>query len=298
MSQKKGVPVQIIRLSILGVLVVGYIAFKVVTGNIVESKVNKLVSELPKGLVTYESASMDLLGFAVHIDNLVISMPNQKDTYIDEIIISDIDTDNNVPQYADIEISGINVDMDALRVNKQMSKMIDTLGYQQLKSNIAVNYTFDKDKKMLDIKGVSFGMDDAGELTFKTKILGVKSLKTIANTLQRNPSALEIDATSLTYDDDSLTERLYKLAGQNNRKKQSADEFKAELISELDKEIKKAKSKKFEKEVLEAMREYLQNPKSFEVSISPDNPISMKTANKTKSKEEFLELLNFEVSVN
>ena len=292
------IPIQVIRLSVVALGIIAIVAFKIVSSNMAEKKIDKALANLPKGLVTYEDVSVDLLGFDVHINNIKIHAPGQKDAMIDEIVINSIDSDNEVPNYLDLEINGIEIDIESLKYDRKMSKLLDGLGYENLKADLALSYSYDKDDKIMEIKNMSFEVKDAGELSFKTNLHGINSLQNLSMQLMMNPRSIKVAKSSIKYEDESLAARLIKsdalAAGL------SEDKFKENVLSELANTLKKAeeKEKKYEITMLEEVIDFFENPSSFEISISPEEPISVWDMQKANSANELMKKINLDISAN
>lgn len=298
MNKQNKIPVQVIRLSVIGLIIAAVVIFKIVTGNILETKIDKLLGDLPKGAVTYQDASMDLFGLTVHLDGVKIQTNRNKPLLIDEIVLHSIDTENSIPQYMDIEINGIKSDLEALKVNRKMAYIVDGLEYKELKSSIKIDYAFAKDKKMLDIKEVSLEIDNAGELTYNAKLYNITSLEGLAMQLNFAPQTVEFGKTSIRYEDNSLTDRILKIAAQQSH--QEIDSFKEAIERNLEKNIETSRTnaKEYELMLNKALLQFVKNPKKLAFSISPDEPVSLSSADKIRSKDEFLKLLNLKISVN
>lgn len=291
------IPIQVIRLSILGVFLVTVVAVKTITSSMAEDRIDKILSKLPEGSITYDSVSTDFFGLDVRINDIKINMPGQTNT-IDEIVIKSIDNDNDIPNYLDIEINGMNVDIESLKMNRQIAKTIDILEYKSLKADLAISYAFDEDEETLNIKNISYLLEDAGELSMNAKVYGLKSFNDLQTQMMLNPKSIKISNSSIKYDDNSLTERLIKLAAHEDGV--SVGTYKEKVLSELSKQLKKSEDKddKFEIEILEEVITYWKNPESFEISISPKEAISFYNMQRINNAKEFVETVNLDISAN
>ncbi len=297
MSKQNKMPPQVIRLSVIGLVIVGVIAFKVITSNIVEKRVDKILGS-SKQFVTYDDASMDMLGFAIHLNNVKVQIPNQEPLKIDEIVINDVDTKNLTPHYMNIEVKGIENDLTSLATSRKASKALATLDYKKIKSDLKINYAFNKEKKLLDIKDVSLNVKNAGEISYRTELYNVSSLESLAMQMNFAPQSVKFGKTSLRYEDDSLTNRIFKLIAEQSNK--DVNSFKAEIVKNIERNIQRSKttSKPYEEKINEAMLEFVKNPKSFEFKISPEKPVSLASLRQAGSQEEFLKSLNLKISAN
>ena len=296
--QENKVPVQVIRLSVIAVVIIAIIVFKTITSNIVEAKVDKLLEATPKGVITYESASMDIIGLEVCINDVTIKAANGKSIKIDEIVINDIDTDNDIPQYMDIEINDIEGDLETLKLDRNSAKLIDMLELKELVSDIAFKYSFDKEENILEIDDVSFKVEDLGKLAFEVELHGVQSLSGLGMQMMMAPQNLKIASASIEYDNYADKELISAMVAVSNGL--SYDESKAKSLQKLSRTIEELKDEDDDiaSELAEMIHDFYEDPKSFEISISPENAVSIREITGTQSAKEAKELLNFKVEVN
>lgn len=292
------IPIQAIRLSVVAAGIVAIVAFKTISSNMAEEKVDKVLAGLPAGLVTYESVSTDLFGLDVHINDVEIHPSPTSVSTIDEIVIKSIDNDHDVPNYLDLEINGIELDTESLKYDRSMAKLIDSLGYEKLKADLALNYSFDEDENSIDIDNVSFEIEDAGELSFDSKFEGINSLQNFSMQLMMAPQSIKIAKYSLKYKDDSLANRLIKFNAQ--KKHLSVEEFKESVLSQLSQSLQKAEDQenKYEITMLEEVIDFFKDPDSFEISISPKEAISLGELQRVNNPDKFLEKINLDISAN
>jgi hypothetical protein len=287
-------PVQVIRLTVIGAVVASVVAFKVIAGNNVEKRLDKIVQE-SQGAFSYENASVDLLGLDVHIDGVRIH-DGGRDVNIDEIIIHSYDEKSEVPQFMDVEVNGIELDMQAINNDPALGKVVKGLGYEKLEANMAMDYKVDSKKKLFNLKEFSFAIKDAGELELSAEIYGVSSLQEFGNYFMR-PQMLKLGDISVSYEDDSLVERIIKMNAQEAGMDVSS--YKEKLLTGIEREIEKAKAKNEDEKVdiLEEIYDFLDNPKEFEVSIEPKEPVSFAKLSRL-SNDEIKELLHIEITAN
>lgn len=294
---KKEIPIQIIRLSILGLVIVSIVTFKIVSSNMIKAKIDKILGNA-KGYITYGDTSMDLFGFDAHIYDIKLNIPNQKPLTIDEMVVDSLDTENPVPHYMNIKLKGIQTDLAMLRSNANLADKLNTLEMNDIDSDLTINYEFEKDEKMLDIKEFALKVEDAGKITYKAKLYNVVAMEYFPMQINMAPQTLKFGATSLEYEDDSFMERMAKLSAQDANK--SVEAYKDERLKKAKAELSAAKaaSQEYETALNEAMLNFLEDPQSFELSIDPKEPISLSILNQLKSRNEILKTLNLKVSAN
>jgi len=283
-----------IRLTVIGAVIASVVAFKVIAGNNVEKKLDQVVQE-SQGVFSYEDASVDLFGFDVHIEGIRIK-DGQRDLHVDEVVVHSYDEENEVPQYMDFEVNGIELDMEAINKDPALGRLVGDLGYKKLEANMAVDYKVDTKKKIFDLNEFSFEIEDAGALELEGKIYGIDDVRQLAFVAMA-PQMVKVGEMSLKYEDDSLVERIIKA----NAKQAGMDEdaYKEKLLQSLEQEIEKAKAKNEDEkaDVLEEIYDFISDPEEFEVSIDPKEPITLGSISQL-SDDEIKDLLNIKISAD
>lgn len=287
------VPIQVIRLGVIGAVIGSFIAFKYVASGMVDDKISAAMSKagIPASAFSYDNSSVDLLGLNVHLEDVKITLPGQEPVKIEEITLNDFDSKHNIPEFLDVDIDGI-----------EAKKSFNSLGFgdifagmDEVNMNLALKYEFDADDKVLDIKKISESVDDLGEISFSTELHNVGSLESFAQQMMRNPYSVAIGKSELEYKDDSLVERL--IAYNAKHVGVSADKFKAQLLEKLNKKLQKAEKKEnadAEQKYLSALIDLIDNPDEFTISIDPQKPVSLQEM-KYGSMDKNLKKLNLEI---
>ena len=294
---KKEIPIQVIRLSIIGVLIIAIVAFKMISSNMINAKIDKMLGSA-KPYVTYGDTSMDLLGFDVHIHDIKLSIPNQKPLIVDEMVVKSFDTENAVPRYMNIKLERIQSDLAMLRSNPNLAAKLDILELKDIKSDLAVNYKFDKDEKMLDVKDLTLQVDNAGKISYKTKLYNIVAMEYFPMQINLAPQTIKFGTTSFHYEDDSFMEHMMKMKALDAN--QSVAVYKEDVLKRIQTNlaVAKANSQSYETQLDEAMITFVQKPKSFDFGIEPSEPISLIMLNEAKSRDEILKKLQPKISAN
>lgn len=281
-----GLPIQVIRLGAIGVAVGGVIAFKTIAANSAEEKIDKAIADMgiPKDQISYD-VSVDLLGLSTHIEDIEMKISDEESLKIDEIVINDVDTEHEVPEYLDLEVNGIHGDTKSLKmVDRSIARVLDSMNKDELITNFAVNYTFDKDAKVLNLENLSLDVEDMGTLSLATEFHNVNSVENAAMGF----NYAKLGNSSVTYKDNSLANTLF--AYNAKRSGQDLDQFKENIIKDINKEIEKAekKEKDLEVQMLTAMADFVEDPESIEFSMEPEQPISFNQLSKRFAREDTL----------
>ena len=292
---KKEIPVQVIRLFFVALIIIALVAFKMISSSMIKAKIDKMLGNA-KAYVTYGSASMDFFGFDVHVNDIRIMVPNAKPIIVDEMVVKSLDTENAVPRYMNVKLKGIQTDLAMLRSNPEMAAKLDVLNLKDINSNITINYTFEKDQQMIDVKDLTLKVEKAGTLTYKTKLYNIVAMEYFPMQINLAPQTIKFGETSLHYEDDSFMERWTKLKAQDAN--QSVDGYKQEHLKTMQAELDaaKANSQSYEALVDQAMITFMKNPKVFDFSIAPKEPVSLMMLGTVKTRDDVLKTLNPKVS--
>ncbi|WP_304545167.1 hypothetical protein [Sulfurimonas microaerophilic] len=290
------IPIQVIRLGVVGAVVGGVIAFKTIAANAAEEKIDKAISNLgiPKEKISYD-VSVDLIGLSTRIEDIEMKISDKESFKIDEIVINDIDTKHEVPEYLDVEINGMHNDAKALKmVDRSLYRALDSLKKDEFITNFALNYNFDKEAKVLSLENLSFDIEDMGALSLTTQFHNVNSVTNAAMGF----NYAKLGKSSVTYKDDSLVNTLVSYNAKKSGK--DIEQFKEKILKNLDRDIQRAEKREQELEVkmLTAIAEFVKDPQSIEFSMEPEQPISLNKLTKRFTKENTLKTLNFDIKVN
>jgi len=291
------VPIQVIRLSVLGVVIAGFVTFKYVAAAMIEDKIDMAMTKagIPTESFSYDT-SVDLLGFNTHLKNIELTLPNKESVKIDEITINSFDADHKIPEFMDIEIEGLESKkaLKSLPFARASRDIFDNM--EKVNVNFAIKYKFDSEDKILDIKEISESVDHLGELSFSTELHHIDSMQSLLQRMMLNPYSLSVGKSELAYKDDSLVEKIILM----NAKQQgvSVSQYKEKVVQKLNKELDKIESKKsaaLEKELLSAVIDFVEDSDEFSISIDPQKPMTLREMS-TGNPSANLEKLNLEIN--
>lgn len=294
---KKEIPIQIIRLSIIALIIIAIVAFKMITSSMINAKIDKILGNA-KGSITYGDTSMDLFGFDVHIHDIKLNIPNQKPLLVEEMVVKSLDMKNAVPRYMNIKLKGIQSDLAMLRSNPALAAKLDILNLKDVNSNLIINYAFDKDQKMIDVKELTLKVQDAGMISYKTKLYNIVAMEYFPMQINLAPQTIKFGDTSLHYEDDSFMERWTQMKAQDAN--QSVAAYKDERLKKMQTDLNTAKTnaQSYETVLDEALITFIKDPKTFDFAITPKEPVSLMTLGSIKSRDDVLKTLNLKVSAN
>ena len=283
---------QITSIGIAVVLIAIYLGVRMYASNVAEGQVNEAIAKAANFAdIDYKKVSVDLPGMDVRISDILVSPANAKEKIkIDEIIIHDLDNKSDIPAFLSMSCNGIELNIKDLGEN---TKELKALGYNdKMMINLNADYTYDKEKKELDIKKIGIGADEAGEISVGFR-LGNINLKPeeIAILLFTFPQVIFHEA-KIKYEDNSLAERLMKLGAQ--KEQTSVENFKKSLMQKVEKEIEKEKDD-FTKKALNEIKKFLEDPKEFSISASPSKPQPLGRIMRVDDPKDVINLLNIQI---
>lgn len=283
---------QITGIGIAVVLIAIYLGVRMYASNVAEGKVNEAIAKAANFAdIDYKKVSVDLLGMDVRISDILVSPANAKENIkIDEIIIHDLDNKSDIPTFLSMSCNGIELNIKDLGED---AKELKALGYNdKMMINLNADYTYDKEKKELDIKKIGIGADEAGEISVSLR-LGNINLKPeeITILLFTFPQVIFHEA-KIKYKDDSLAERLMKFGSQ--KEQTNVEDFKKSLMQKVEKEIEKEKDD-FTKKALVEIKKFLEDPEEFSISASPSRPQPLGRIMRVDDPKDVIKLLNIQI---
>ncbi len=244
-----------------------YMGVKMVASNFAEKRVNESIAEVSDFVkIEYQRVDVDLVRFDFHLSDVLVSpIGTEEKVKIEKIVIKKLDHKSDIPAFLDVAVKGIEI-----RQLKKDAMAIRELGYDdELLLNFHFNYHYDKQKKELNIKKISVGADDAGQLETQFRLGNIDfNTKNIFAILFAYPRILIHDA-KVIYKDNSLVERLMKFGARKENK--DVKEYKNDLLQKIKEEIEKEKSD-FNKTALNAIKDFVEDPRELSISASPERP--------------------------
>ena len=275
-----------LALAVLGI----YMGVKMVVSNIAEKRVNESIAEVSDFVeIEYRRVDVDLVRFDFHLSDVLVSpIGTEEKVKVEKIVIKKLDHKSDIPAFLDVAVKGIEI-----RQLKKDAMAIRDLGYEdELRLNLHFNYHYDKQKKELDVKKISVGADGAGRLETRFRFGNIDlNTKNMFAILLAYPRILIHDA-KLIYIDNSLVERLMRSAARKENK--DVKEYQKDLIQKINEEIEIEKSD-FSKTALNAIKDFLENPRKLSISASPESPQSLKGIIDVDKPQDLIPLLNIRI---
>lgn len=283
---------QITGIGIAVLLITIYFGVKMYSSNVAEEKVNEAIAKAVNFAdIDYKKVSVDLLGNDVRISDIIVSPADtQEKLTINEIIIHDIDDKADIPTFLSISCNGIELNMEDLG---EEAKDFRELGYtDKIMVNLKVEYTYDEEKKELDLSKIGIGADDVGEISVGFRLGNISLDPDEIAGLLFNFQQIIFHEAKIKYEDDSLAERIIKLGAKEQQT--NVKDFKKSLIQEVEKEIEKEKDD-FTKKAFSEIQEFIKDPEEFTISASPSQPYPLGRIMRLDNPKDIFKLLNIQI---
>ncbi len=281
-------------ISLIILLIGVYFGLKAYAAHVAEENINRTVNRA-SGFVDmdYQKVSVDLFGLDTHIKNVRIAGINRKRAVkIDDIVIYRFDHRGRVPGSLHVGFKGINLDLDQLGKN---AAVLREMGYSHIKADTELDYIYDPAQQTFVINKFQTGAAKLGDITLTGRIANINlSPASLPVLLFTFPNIL-LSQAELTYCDHSFVNRLLELAAR--KRGQTYDAFMKELNAKLENEIA-GHSDPSLKQGIRSLKQFLNDPDTVRISISPDEPVSIGRLQDIKDGNELIKLLNAKVFVD
>ncbi|MCP3944075.1 MAG: hypothetical protein GY710_21715 [Desulfobacteraceae bacterium] len=285
----------IVGIGVIFVLTVGYLGIKMYAANVAEAKIDDAIASVADYAdMNYKNASVGLFDKNVHIFDVVVSPKGSSDKVnIKEIVINNVydgDEDSAIPSALDISFNGVEIAIDQLGNDAQKIK---ELGYKDnLLLNFAIQYHYNKENNKINLNKLKIGAANVGDLDINFRLGNIDlSPEKLMGILFTYPQ-IELYGAQISYHDDSLMERLFKLTAKEQKK--SVEQIKNEAIKTVEKEIEKEEDE-FTKDVLKGIKGFIENPENLIVSIAPKKPLSLGQLLRVGDPKDMIKLLNVNI---
>ena len=282
---------RIIGLGAVVVLVGSYAGASVYVSQEAEKAIEKAVKEVSEyAEIRYENVWVDLLSQKTYLSGIVItSVESQEKLEVDQIIIKNFDKQTDIATMANFSINGIKLD---LNKHPNKTQKITELGYQgELLLNMAVNFNYDFQKKALNLKDLTLGIDNVGDISLNFQLNGLNLEPNSIFGMLMNPQ-LSLQNASIRYQDNSLAERLFKQAAKKEHL--SIETYKKLGIESLQKLVD-VEQDAFTKTALQQIIVFIDNPNSFSISVSPEKPFPLGGFMMIKEPKDLIKQLNIKI---
>ena len=235
-------------------------------------EVNKAIDSVSEFVtVDYKKVNTSLLGGGTHVKDVVVSPVGSGKQYsVDEVVVYNYDkTADNIPKHVNIAVNGMALDPASVGGNANAFK---EFGYDKaLSVNFATDYHYQEAEKEVRQK-FKMGAKDVGDLDVNLDLANVSMDPATVASIPFSMLGVVLNEAKITYADDSLVTRMFDKAAASQGV--SVAEFKKQAIASLEENLASGKSG-MTKELVAEMKNFINDPKGFSVSMNPSKPVPL-----------------------
>lgn len=240
--------------------------------------------------IDYRKVDASLLGGGTKVKGITIAPAGSGEQYsVDELVVYDYEkTEGDVPSEIDMAVKGMSLNLAEMG---EQGESLKKFGYgNELSVNFATQYEYAEDEQAIRLKKFEVGADDVGDLDMSIHISNVSLDPAAIANMPFSLFGMTFHEAEIKYDDDSLVERMFETAAAAEGK--SVDDLKKEAIADLEADLASGEEG-LDRELVDEMKNFINNPKKFSITFSPDQPVTfsqfMETGGDSKA---IVELLN------
>lgn len=260
---------------------------KAIASHLAKKEVDKAIAEVSEFVeVDYKKVDQSILGRGTKVKDVSITPVGTGDTIeVDEIVLYDFDQKDDVPTYMNFAINGIELDLAKMEEN---GANLTELGYEgMLSGDFSTEYEYEEESQTVRLKKIEMGAEDFGTLEFNMELANVNLDEDAIATFPLSLFGAEFINAKVTYEDDSFVERILKSGAESQDI--TLEEAKEALIEDLESQ---AESEALPANFVAEMKEFINNPDSFSMTFSPEQPVPFSSFLELNTPEEIVDRLN------
>ncbi len=221
---------------------------------------------------TYKSVEVTPFSNGGTLFDITFTNPKNQTTTVEKAILSDFDSENEIPAHATLKLIGIKTSED----NAEVTEKLKELGYEKLPSaDVTGSYTYDREKMDLDVKELGGEMKGIGSYVLKAQlgnlVLDKENMNSRAFLL--GSMAITVKQASYTFVDDGVMPRIF--AAEAQKKGISVEELKKQLTEATAQNMAMLGNSPQVKEITVALQAFINNPQRITLLVSPEQPVSV-----------------------
>jgi len=212
------------------------------------------------------------------LTNLVFTDENGQELPVGRVLMAVTKRIDGDPRGGTIKVEKAIMAVDTIE-DEDTRKRLTDLGYSEIVVDVVAEGDWNSDDGTATLKQLEISADDMGTLSLTGQFLGLTP-EVVAELQQENSDFSKLMQTmqgvsvanlTIRYDDASLAERALKLSAKDQ------DVTEPELIDTLNMQVSQMlamlENKGFEEKVSAAVKMFLSNPESLEISAKPAAPV-------------------------
>lgn len=257
----------------------------------VDRELTRSVAETPGLALSYADLSVDILDHTVILDRVDALFPSGQHLQADSVRIAAFDRDNPIPHYATIAARGLTIPVTPQNFG-QWAGYIRGLGIEFLSGDGSLDYAYDPETKILELRALSLDDPKLGAL----RLTGSLDNLNMTGFRPEQSFALGIRKAVLTFDN----REFMRLVGADWAKRMGVSESTTlgRISAELDGLAAYAGTQANEpaREAMLGLKTFLNDPGSLTVSANPAESVPVLYFFMGRDLFENLDLLNIHVN--
>ena len=255
------------------------------TSQIEQGIADAMAEHAPELQLEYASIQSRLLSKRVEIRDVSIGLDSGESANIDRIIVHDLDTDNDVPQYMHVTAEGISLGESTVG---PQSLVLNALGYDsdELVGTFELQYDFDESSKVFDANVTATVQEMwTGSAHF------VYGNVDLSDEIPFENQNVTLISAELAYEDDSLIPRIYEFV--SNMQQISTQEVEQMALGYVDRIQPFLPEGDFKRQITTAAATFIKNPQSLQISMQPSTPLKIQELAQMNPEDDLEQIADF-----
>jgi hypothetical protein len=248
--------------------------------------------------ITYDRLSLTWFGFKPRLTQLAITPAGQNQPWrVDAVNVNSVDLFNQPPYYADLTLSGFELGSDVF--SPEVNQYLNLLNTDHLRGNADLNYRFDPDNLIFELKQGRIDLKGGGLMTLSATLSNARFQ------LLRDPGAMiiflialtqtRLESARLEFQDRGLVERYIEQAAAITTI--DPEQYRQAMLNGLDQEIMNAPDEST-RQVLTEIRLFLAAPGRIVFTVDPTTTIKLESLMSIRSLLDLVRVMNLKAATD
>ena len=241
--------------------------------------------------VTYEGLRVSLPFYHTHISNIrMTGQAGRGPVTVREVVVERMDLGHRAPHYLRARVVGLEENLE--NPSRGTGNLFRKYGYQKIHANYEIDYDYDANAKVMDVRRLIADLDRIGRLEVRLRLRDFHLYESSKNA----PPAPNFSVANgrLVYTDASLVDRILEETAREQGMTKEA------YLRAVDKQLDDAASTQPDarmKAIAGQLKTFLDKPGRIRVAINPEKPVTLPQlfAKASVSPAELPDLLALEV---
>ena len=288
----------ILGIAVILVLVGTYIGIRSYVDRSVKRQVDREIERVSSfAHIRYEAVDVDFWEKKIRFTGVFLS-PRLLNDHIrmDELIVYPPEEKSDAIESIRFSLKGIRVD--PAQTDGLLSPWIKSLGYEDIRADVACHGTYDSARRILEVKQFHAGAGPMAEMTLRLTLENIDldqmaSASENAILLLTTLSSVSIAAAELTYKDGSLVGKIVE--SEARRLGQSTETY-INGMSERIERVFENRSDPHIRNMLDTLFGFLRAPDAITIRMQPERPVPVLALFWARKPDRILKMLGVEIS--